>query len=76
MTLLMGTRRPTHRFDGMFYSAILKRKHGLETQRKQLILGGNTHATEMIIIMKLKHISAAKDSITEDIPLLSVFFFL
>lgn len=76
MTLLMGTCRLTHQPDGIFYSAILKRKHGLETQHKQLILGGNTHAIEMIIIMKLKHTSVAKDGMTEDAPLLLAFFFL
>ena len=64
MTSLTGTCRLTHRPDGVFYSAILKRKPRLETQHEQLISGGDTHATEMIIIMKLKRISVAKDYIT------------
>lgn len=34
-----------------------------EAQQKQLILGGNTHPTKVVIVMKLKHISVAKDSI-------------
>lgn len=64
MTLLTGTCRLTHQPDGIFYSAILRRKPRLETQHEQLISGGNTHPTEMIIMMKLKGISVAKDYIT------------
>lgn len=56
----MGTCGLTRRPDGVCYSAVLVRKHGLETQHEQLTLGGHTHPTEMIIIMKLKHISVAK----------------
>lgn len=60
----MGTWKLTPQSGGTFYSAILKRKHRLETQHKQLIFRGNIHLTEMIIIMKLKRISVAKDGIT------------
>lgn len=71
MTLLMGTCRLTHQPDGVFYPAILKRERRLETQHKQLILGGNTHPTEMTIITKLKHISVRQRlPLSKDIPLL------
>lgn len=77
MTLLMGTCRLTHQSDGIFYPAILKREHRLQTQHKQLIWGGNTHPTEMTIITKLKHISVTKDCLSLKIlPPVGVFLSL
>lgn len=60
----MGTCRLTHQSDGIFYPAILEREHRLETQHEQLILGGNTHPTEVTVIAGLKHISAVKDGVS------------
>lgn len=62
MTVLMETCGLTPRLNGALLCSTQEETRA-EAQQKQLILGGNTHPTKVVIIMKPEHISVAKDSI-------------